>query len=66
MLEIKTLSPTLTKSLNDKHYVIGVSSYDYDRYVGAQIGIHDLEGNKVGEVSHLKNKEHIFICEVTK
>ena len=45
---------------------VEVSSYDYDRYVGAQIGVHDLEGNKVGEVSHLKNKEHIFICEVTK
>lgn len=45
---------------------VEVATYDYDRYVGAKIGIHDLEGNKVGSVSHLKNKEYIFVCEVTK
>ena len=45
---------------------VEVSTHDYDRYVGAKIGIHDLEGNKVGAVSHIKNKEYIFICEVTK
>lgn len=36
-------------------------SHDYKRYVGAQIGIHNLKGEKVGEVSHLKNKEFIFV-----
>jgi adenine-specific DNA-methyltransferase len=45
---------------------VEVSTHAYDRYVGAKIGIHDLDGNKVGAVSHLKNKEYIFICEVTK
>lgn len=45
---------------------VEVSTHDYDRYVGAKIGIHDLKGNKVGSVSHTKNKEHIFICEVTR
>jgi adenine-specific DNA-methyltransferase len=34
---------------------------EYKRYVGAQIGIHNPQGNKVGEVSHLENKEYIFI-----
>lgn len=29
--------------------------------VGAQIGIHNLKGEKVGTVGKLRNKEHIFI-----
>lgn len=35
---------------------------DFKRYVGAQIGIHDLQGRKVGKVSHLRNKEHLFVA----
>lgn len=34
---------------------------DYKRYVGAQIGIHNLKGEKVGKVSHLRNKEYIYV-----
>jgi len=34
---------------------------DYKRYVGAQIGIHNPRGEKVGRVSHLRNKEHLYI-----
>ena len=34
---------------------------EYKRYVGAQIGIHNPEGNRVGEISHLENKEYIFM-----
>ena len=34
---------------------------DFKRYVGAQIGIHNLKGEVVGEVSHLRNKEFIFV-----
>jgi adenine-specific DNA-methyltransferase len=41
-------------------------SQDYKRYVGAQIGIHNPRGEKVGKVSHLKNKEHLFVVEVTE
>lgn len=37
---------------------------DYKRYVGAQIGIYNPKGNKVGEISHLRNKEYIYIVEV--
>jgi len=33
----------------------------YRRYVGAQIGIHNLRGEKVGQVSHLKNTEFLFL-----
>lgn len=36
-------------------------SHDYKRYVGAQIGIHNDKGVIVGEVSHLRNKEFIFV-----
>ena len=32
------------------------------RYVGAQIGIHNPKGEKVGEVSHLTNREYLFVA----
>ena len=32
------------------------------RYVGAQIGIHDPRGRKVGRVSHLHNREYLFVA----
>lgn len=34
---------------------------DFKRYVGAQIGIHNLRGEKVGAVSHLRNKEYLYV-----
>lgn len=39
-----------------------VIEHDYKRYVGAQIGIHNLKGEKVGKVSHLRNTEYMFLC----
>ena len=36
-------------------------THDYKRYVGAQIGIHNNFGEKVGTVSHLKNLEFIYV-----
>ena len=33
----------------------------YKRYVGAQIGIYNPSGEKVGRVSHLKNSEYLFL-----
>jgi len=39
-----------------------VLEYDFRRYVGAQIGIHNPHGEKVGRVSHLRNKERILIA----
>ncbi len=35
---------------------------DYKRYVGAQIGIYSPKGIKVGKISHLRNKEYLFLC----
>ena len=36
-------------------------AFDSRRYVGAQIGIHNPDGDKVGEVSHLHNVEYV-VC----
>jgi adenine-specific DNA-methyltransferase len=37
-------------------------AFDSKRYVGAQIGIHDPRGEKVGRVSHLRNVEYLVVC----
>jgi adenine-specific DNA-methyltransferase len=37
-------------------------AFDSKRYIGAQIGIHDPSGNKVGEVSHTRNLEYVLIA----
>jgi adenine-specific DNA-methyltransferase len=34
---------------------------DFKRYVGAQIGIYNPQGEKVGRVSHLRNRECLFL-----
>ena len=39
-----------------------VLAVDSRRYVGAQIGIHDPAGRKVGEVSHLRNTEYLVVA----
>jgi adenine-specific DNA-methyltransferase len=35
---------------------------DFKRYVGAQIGIYNPRGEKVGKVSHLRNKEFLYVA----
>ena len=40
-------------------------AFDSKRYVGAQIGIHDPSGNKVGEVSHTRNQEYVVLAGPT-
>lgn len=35
---------------------------DFKRYVGAQIGIHNPRGEKVGTVTHLRNKEFLYLA----
>ncbi len=41
---------------------VQVLAHDYKRYVGAQIGIHNPRGEKVGRVSHLRNTEYVFVA----
>ena len=40
---------------------LAVMENDHKRYVGAQIGIYDLGGNRVGKVSHVRNKEYLYV-----
>lgn len=48
--------------LAENYEAVQVFEFDYKRYVGAQIGIHNPSGEKVGKVSHVRNKELIFIA----
>jgi len=47
--------------LGERGYVCSVS-IDFKRYVGAQIGIFNPQGEKVGSVSHLRNQEYLFLA----
>ena len=47
--------------LGERGYV-GAIPVDFKRYVGAQIGIHNPAGERVGPVSHLRNTEWLFVC----
>ena len=40
---------------------VAVLACPIKRYVGAQIGIHNPSGERVGEVSHLRNTELLFV-----
>jgi adenine-specific DNA-methyltransferase len=54
-------------ALADVHALLGEKGFvravevDSKRYVGAQIGIHNLRGERVGRVSHLRNTEVLFV-----
>ncbi|MGE3174041.1 MAG: DNA adenine methylase [Planctomycetota bacterium] len=39
-----------------------VLACDHPRYVGARIGIHNPRGEKVGTVSHVRNREFLFVA----
>lgn len=41
---------------------VAVVPVDFKRYVGAQIGIHNPRGEKVGRVSHVRNREFLFVA----
>ncbi len=40
---------------------VSTLAFDSRRYVGAQIGIHNPQGKKVGKVSHLRNVEYVVV-----
>jgi adenine-specific DNA-methyltransferase len=40
---------------------VRVVASDFKRYVGAQIGIHNPQGVKVGTVGRLRNTEYLFV-----
>lgn len=43
------------------HGHVTVLAFDSKRYVGAQIGIHNPSGAKVGEVGRLRNQEYVVV-----
>ena len=49
------------EALLSRYGEVTVLAHDYKRYVGAQIGIFNPKGERVGEVSHLYNKEFLYI-----
>ena len=48
------------------HPDVRMVGFDSKRYVGAQIGIHDPRGRKVGTVSHLRNTEYVVVAGPTE
>lgn len=55
------LSEGLITELLSEHGRVDVMTVDYKRYVGAQIGIYNPGGAKVGTVGHLRNRELLFV-----
>jgi len=53
----------IEKWLAAKDYeAVQTFNFDFKRYVGAQIGIYNLEGEKVGKVDRLRNIEHVIVA----
>lgn len=53
---------TMLASLWGGHAHVTTIEKDFKRYVGAQIGIYNPQGEKVGRVSHLSNKEYLYVA----
>jgi adenine-specific DNA-methyltransferase len=51
----------MRRMLEQRGHVVSLA-VDAPRYVGARIGIHDPAGRRVGSVSHLRNREVVFVC----
>ena len=53
----------MTRSLRDAgHEDVRMLAFDSQRYIGARIGIHNRTGEKVGQVSHTRNTEYVFVA----
>ena len=69
-------APVVIASFNDEGFLsraeleamlstrgrVTVLAYDYKRYVGAQIGVYDPRGRKVGTPGRLRNVEYLFVA----
>ncbi|MBL4809898.1 MAG: DNA adenine methylase [Phycisphaerales bacterium] len=55
------LDKSTMESILAPHGTVHTIGHDYKRYVGAQIGIHNQSGTKVGKVTHLRNTEYLFL-----
>src|SRR3954452_5462442 len=53
----------ITADLRDAgHEEVRMLAFDSKRYVGAQIGIFNGSGEKVGQVARLRNVEYVFVA----
>jgi adenine-specific DNA-methyltransferase len=50
------------ESMCSQYDFVETLAFDSKRYVGAQIGIYNPDGDKVGEVSHLRNLEYVVVA----
>lgn len=55
------LDRTTAEAILGQRGQVRVVEHDYKRYVGAQIGIYNPSGEKVGAVSHLRNTEYVYV-----
>ena len=44
------------------HEQVRLMAFDSRRYVGAQIGVFDPSGRRVGEAGRLRNVEYVFVA----
>jgi adenine-specific DNA-methyltransferase len=56
------LDPAEAPALLARFGFVATLEVDFKRYVGAQIGIHNPRGEKVGRVSHLRNREYLVLA----
>jgi adenine-specific DNA-methyltransferase len=54
--------PARVEELLSSRGYVGRIDVDSKRYVGAQIGIYNPRGERVGRVTHLRNHEHLFVA----
>lgn len=57
------LAPGQLRALLSSRGEVREESVEHPRYVGHKIGIHDLEGRKVGTPGHARNREHLFVVD---
>jgi adenine-specific DNA-methyltransferase len=53
--------PLELRALLAERGYVGIAEVESKRYVGAQIGIHNPQGEKVGTVGRLRNRELLFV-----
>lgn len=56
------MTPDDMRAILEKRGEVAVIERPYRRYIGAAIGIHDLNGKVVGKPGPKHNKEFLFVC----
>jgi adenine-specific DNA-methyltransferase len=56
------VTPDELRDMCSVHGHVELLDFDSRRYVGAQIGIHNPRGERVGVVSHVRNREYVVVA----